>query len=347
MAFTRQRRPLPDVARDAPAGIALPLFAHAAPPQDQWFTVLLDGRKIGSFESKREPDGERVVTTQKLDLVLDRAGIRVALASSEASTETKDGVPLGFRSVSQLSGSETVIDGSVHGDTIQISSRGAGTDAAQRQMTWPKGALLPEGLRLAGIRAGACKHHDAIGDAAERHPGLGAVEAPTIAIAHRIGADACDVGAVVGLGDGGRRNDVAAENFGDQRLVRIGAVMVEEQHGFDRDREGVGDRAGAARQLLHRNAGCDRIEPGAARAFAQADAEQAEIGHAFVQRAVEAIFTIDCRRARQDLGFREAAGGLAQVLPQIIDQFTPNGQVPHNGDDIVAQALSMLNKRTA
>jgi hypothetical protein len=133
---------------------ALPLFAHAAPPQDQWFTVLLDGRKIGSFESKREPDGERVVTTQKLDLVLDRAGISVALASSEASTETKDGVPLGFRSVSQLSGSETVIDGSVRGDTIQISTRGAGADSAQRQMAWPKGALLPEGLRLAGIRAG-------------------------------------------------------------------------------------------------------------------------------------------------------------------------------------------------
>jgi len=43
----------------------------------------------------------------------------------------------------------------------------------------------------------------------------------------------------------------------------------------------------------------------------------------------------------------EAAGGLAQVLPQLIDQFTPNGQVPHDSDDIVAQALAMLNKRTA
>ena len=51
----------------------------------------------------------------------------------------------------------------------------------------------------------------------------------------------------------------------------------------------------------------------------------------------------------QQLGMShgEAAGGLAQVLPRLIDQFTPNGQVPDNGDDIVAQALSMLNKRTA
>ena len=51
----------------------------------------------------------------------------------------------------------------------------------------------------------------------------------------------------------------------------------------------------------------------------------------------------------QQLGMShgETAGGLAQMLPQLIDQFTPNGQVPDNQDDIVAQALSMLNKRTA
>ncbi|HEY0231485.1 MAG TPA: transglutaminase-like domain-containing protein [Dokdonella sp.] len=130
-------------------------LARATPPQDQWFTVLLDGRKIGSFESKREAVGETVVTTQKLDLVLDRAGIRVALGSSESSTETTQGKPLGFRSVSQLSGSESVTEGAVRGDAIQISARNGGADETQsRQMAWPKGALLPEGLRLAGIRAG-------------------------------------------------------------------------------------------------------------------------------------------------------------------------------------------------
>jgi uncharacterized protein YidB (DUF937 family) len=51
----------------------------------------------------------------------------------------------------------------------------------------------------------------------------------------------------------------------------------------------------------------------------------------------------------QQLGMShgDTAGGLAQVLPQLIDQFTPSGQVPDDGDDIVAQALAMLNKRTA
>jgi uncharacterized protein YidB (DUF937 family) len=49
----------------------------------------------------------------------------------------------------------------------------------------------------------------------------------------------------------------------------------------------------------------------------------------------------------QQLGIShgETAGGLAQVLPQVIDQFTPNGEVPDNQDDIVAQALAMLSQR--
>jgi uncharacterized protein YidB (DUF937 family) len=48
----------------------------------------------------------------------------------------------------------------------------------------------------------------------------------------------------------------------------------------------------------------------------------------------------------QQLGMShgDAAGGLAQVLPQLIDQFTPNGEIPDNHDDIVAQALALLNQ---
>jgi uncharacterized protein YidB (DUF937 family) len=44
------------------------------------------------------------------------------------------------------------------------------------------------------------------------------------------------------------------------------------------------------------------------------------------------------------LGQSEAAGGLASMLPQIIDQMTPQGQVPQNSGDLVSQALAILNK---
>jgi uncharacterized protein YidB (DUF937 family) len=48
----------------------------------------------------------------------------------------------------------------------------------------------------------------------------------------------------------------------------------------------------------------------------------------------------------QQLGMShgETAGGLAQMLPQLIDKFTPNGEVPANHDDMVAQALALLTK---
>ena len=42
----------------------------------------------------------------------------------------------------------------------------------------------------------------------------------------------------------------------------------------------------------------------------------------------------------------DASSGLAQALPQIIDKLTPQGQVPDNHNDMLAQALSMLTKRT-
>jgi len=133
--------------------LLLPALAQAAPPVEQWFTVLLDGRKIGSFESRREVRDGEVVTAQTLDVELDRAGTRVALRSAEISTETADGKPLAFRSLSKLSGSETTIEGTVRGGEIHVVTRSGGS-ARQRRMPWPAGALLPEGLRLAGLRAG-------------------------------------------------------------------------------------------------------------------------------------------------------------------------------------------------
>ena len=37
----------------------------------------------------------------------------------------------------------------------------------------------------------------------------------------------------------------------------------------------------------------------------------------------------------------QAAGGLADLLPQVIDKLTPNGQMPQ-GEDLLAQGLSLL-----
>ena len=39
------------------------------------------------------------------------------------------------------------------------------------------------------------------------------------------------------------------------------------------------------------------------------------------------------------------AGGLATMLPQVIDQMTPQGEIPAGEDDPVAQALAMLKAK--
>jgi uncharacterized protein YidB (DUF937 family) len=51
----------------------------------------------------------------------------------------------------------------------------------------------------------------------------------------------------------------------------------------------------------------------------------------------------------QQLGMShgDVAGGLASMLPQLIDRMTPHGQVPDDHNDMVAQALALLTKKSA
>ncbi len=40
-----------------------------------------------------------------------------------------------------------------------------------------------------------------------------------------------------------------------------------------------------------------------------------------------------------------AAGGLAATLPQVVDQLTPQGSIPHDEGDLVSKALAILNQQ--
>ena len=48
--------------------------------------------------------------------------------------------------------------------------------------------------------------------------------------------------------------------------------------------------------------------------------------------------------AKLGMSSGSAAGGLASLLPQLIDRMTPHGHVPDGQNDPVAQALAMLQK---
>jgi hypothetical protein len=125
-----------------------PAVVHAATVETQWYAVLLDGRKIGQFESTREVRDTRVITRQSMLIEIERAGTRMALGSNETSEETLDGKPLAFDNSSRMSDSETRVVGLVDGRRATVRYNNAGA-WSERTIDWPRGALLPEGLRLA------------------------------------------------------------------------------------------------------------------------------------------------------------------------------------------------------
>ncbi|MFO1315733.1 MAG: YidB family protein [Burkholderiales bacterium] len=51
----------------------------------------------------------------------------------------------------------------------------------------------------------------------------------------------------------------------------------------------------------------------------------------------------------QQLGMshEDAAGGLAQALPDVVDRMTPQGRIPEDTNDLVAQTLARLRQQSA
>ena len=47
---------------------------------------------------------------------------------------------------------------------------------------------------------------------------------------------------------------------------------------------------------------------------------------------------------RNGMSESEAAGGLAEMLPNVVDEMTPQGQIPANDNDLVAQTLENLKR---
>ncbi|MBS0569227.1 MAG: transglutaminase domain-containing protein [Proteobacteria bacterium] len=130
------------------------LRVAAAPADDLWMSVLLDGRKIGHMHTTREVRDGSVLTTQKLEVELERAGVKVALSTGETDAETPAGEPLAFSTRSTISGIASTVQGTRRSDgRFDVVSEVGGAKTT-RVVDWPKGALLAEGMRLAELRAG-------------------------------------------------------------------------------------------------------------------------------------------------------------------------------------------------
>lgn len=122
---------------------------------ETWYSVHLDGRKIGHMHSVRavETDG-RIRHEQTLVLSLERNGEALRISTGERSWETPAGVPLAFETEIDTAGSLTRARGKLRDDgQLDVRSEQQGR-VTRQQMPWPPGALLSEGQQLASERAG-------------------------------------------------------------------------------------------------------------------------------------------------------------------------------------------------
>ena len=68
---------------------------------------------------------------------------------------------------------------------------------------------------------------------------------------------------------------------------------------------------------------------------------------ALPQQAIgDVVGNDELSRMSQQLGVsnQEVSGGMAQILPEVVNQMTPEGTVPHDADDILHRGLSTLQR---
>lgn len=132
------------------------LFASVAAPaaDEQWYSVHLDGRKIGHMHSERalEADG-RVRHAQRMALRLERSGTALEISTDERSWESAAGEPLAFETRINTAGSEVTMRGEVRNGELHVRTTQQGR-TQQQTLRWPDGAMLTEGQHLAAERAG-------------------------------------------------------------------------------------------------------------------------------------------------------------------------------------------------
>lgn len=123
-----------------------------------WMSITLGGRKIGHLQIDRVHDGNRVVTTQDMQIALDRNGQVMPLAVLTRSEETRDGRPLAFHALSSLSRTDSVVDGRRRADgSYAVATTVAGV-TRNATLEWPGNALLSDGQRQAMAAAGQRPH---------------------------------------------------------------------------------------------------------------------------------------------------------------------------------------------
>ena len=132
------------------AVIALQLAAASFAIADdiEYSALFIDGSKVGHAIHSRAVSGDRVTTTDTVNMTINRMGQSVLLKTRESCVETLKGEPVSFVSEQDMGIVTMKTEGTVGRDgTLRVRTTGAGT-VQDNTITWPAGALMAEGLRL-------------------------------------------------------------------------------------------------------------------------------------------------------------------------------------------------------
>jgi uncharacterized protein YidB (DUF937 family) len=103
-------------------------------------------------------------------------------------------------------------------------------------------------------------------------------------------------------------------------------------------------------QLIQRNGGVggllQRLTQGGYGQQAQSWVSTGENQPVGLDAVTDIMGADELSRLSQQLGVpsEQVAGGLAEILPHVVDQLTPQGQVPADADDVLGSSLSQLTQ---
>jgi hypothetical protein len=140
-----------------PAAKAASPGATSAPAEKiEYMVILLDGKKVGHAEMIRQESGDTVTTVSRMTMTIGREGVGLTVQQSETNVETRAGGPISFVSVEDFGlGSKKTVgvvkDGKIH---VTVSASLGQTQAAEKTMDWPAGAVMSEAARLLSLESG-------------------------------------------------------------------------------------------------------------------------------------------------------------------------------------------------
>ena len=151
---SRQRPWISGIILLAAAPIAVGV-EKADPPI--YSAVFMGGGKIGHSVLRRSVADGKVTTSVSLKMTVSRGGVSLTVTREETTVETVDGRPLEFMSTmdlgGMLGGKQTTRGVIGANNRVKVTMTAAGQTQSVTQ-AWPKGALMPEGVRLLQARKG-------------------------------------------------------------------------------------------------------------------------------------------------------------------------------------------------